>query len=87
MATVKSNVHDIGKNIVAVVLGLNNYKVYDIGGVVTCDKILEKAKEYDVDVIGLSGLITPSFNEMMYMWTLKKSVNNDGNHGVRLATP
>merc|ERR1712161_45348 len=65
MATVKGDVHDIGKNIVAVVLGCNNYKVYDIGVMVTCDKILEKAKEYNVDVIGLSGLITPSLDEMV----------------------
>ena len=65
MATVKGDVHDIGKNIVAVVLGCNNYKVYDIGVMVTCEKILEKAKEYNVDVIGLSGLITPSLDEMV----------------------
>lgn len=65
MATVKGDVHDIGKNIVSVVLGCNNYKVYDIGVMVTCDKILEKAKEYNVDVIGLSGLITPSLDEMV----------------------
>ena len=65
MATVKGDVHDIGKNIVAVVLGCNNYKVYDIGVMVSCEKILEKAKEYNVDVIGLSGLITPSLDEMV----------------------
>lgn len=65
MATVKGDVHDIGKNIVSVVLGCNNYKVYDIGVMVPTDKILEKAKEYDVDVIGLSGLITPSLDEMV----------------------
>ena len=65
MATVKGDVHDIGKNIVAVVLGCNNYKVYDIGVMVTCETILEKAKEYNVDVIGLSGLITPSLDEMV----------------------
>lgn len=65
MATVKGDVHDIGKNIVSVVLGCNNYKVYDIGVMVSCDKILEKAIEYDVDVIGLSGLITPSLDEMV----------------------
>jgi 5-methyltetrahydrofolate--homocysteine methyltransferase len=65
MATVKGDVHDIGKNIVAVVLGCNNYKVYDIGVMCTCEKILEKAIEYDVDVIGLSGLITPSLDEMV----------------------
>jgi 5-methyltetrahydrofolate--homocysteine methyltransferase len=65
MATVKGDVHDIGKNIVAVVLGCNNYKVYDIGVMCSCEKILEKAKEYKVDVIGLSGLITPSLDEMV----------------------
>merc|ERR1712127_1003403 len=65
MATVKGDVHDIGKNIVAVVLGCNNYKVYDIGVMRSCEKILEKAKEYNVDVIGLSGLITPSLDEMV----------------------
>merc|ERR1712194_777740 len=65
MATVKGDVHDIGKNIVAVVLGCNNYKVFDIGVMCTCEKILQKAKEYNVDVIGLSGLITPSLDEMV----------------------
>jgi 5-methyltetrahydrofolate--homocysteine methyltransferase len=65
MATVKGDVHDIGKNIVAVVLGCNNYKVYDIGVMCSCEKILEKAKEYNVDVVGLSGLITPSLDEMV----------------------
>jgi 5-methyltetrahydrofolate--homocysteine methyltransferase len=65
MATVKGDVHDIGKNIVAVVLGCNNYKVYDIGVMCSTEKILEKAREYNVDVIGLSGLITPSLDEMV----------------------
>lgn len=65
MATVKGDVHDIGKNIVSVVLGCNNYKVYDIGVMQTCEVILQKAKEYNVDVIGLSGLITPSLDEMV----------------------
>lgn len=65
MATVKGDVHDIGKNIVAVVLGCNNFKVYDIGVMCSCELILEKAKEYNVDVIGLSGLITPSLDEMV----------------------
>mmetsp|Transcript_5348 Transcript_5348/g.6454 ORF Transcript_5348/g.6454 Transcript_5348/m.6454 type:complete len:487 (+) Transcript_5348:172-1632(+) len=65
MATVKGDVHDIGKNIVAVVLGCNNFKVYDIGVMVTCDVIIEKALEYNVDVVGLSGLITPSLDEMV----------------------
>jgi len=65
MATVKGDVHDIGKNIVSVVLGCNNYKVYDIGVMVPCETILEKALEYNVDIIGLSGLITPSLDEMV----------------------
>merc|ERR1712157_92983 len=65
MATVKGDVHDIGKNIVSVVLGCNNFKIYDIGVMVPCETILEKAKEYDVDVVGLSGLITPSLDEMV----------------------
>mmetsp|Transcript_385 Transcript_385/g.693 ORF Transcript_385/g.693 Transcript_385/m.693 type:complete len:673 (-) Transcript_385:101-2119(-) len=65
MATVKGDVHDIGKNIVSVVLGCNNYKVYDIGVMCTCEKILDAAAEHDVDVIGLSGLITPSLDEMV----------------------
>merc|ERR1712174_173365 len=65
MATVKGDVHDIGKNIVSVVLGCNNFKIYDIGVMVPCETILEKAKEYNVDVVGLSGLITPSLDEMV----------------------
>ena len=67
IATVKGDVHDIGKNIVAVVLGCNNYKVYDIGVMVPCDKILDEAQRLKVDVIGLSGLITPSLDEMVYV--------------------
>merc|ERR1719181_2398589 len=67
MATVKGDVHDIGTNIVGVVLGCNNYKVIDMGGMVPCEKILEKAIEEKVDVIGLSGLITPSLDEMVYV--------------------
>jgi 5-methyltetrahydrofolate--homocysteine methyltransferase len=67
MATVKGDVHDIGKNIVGVVLGCNNYEVIDLGVMVPADKILEAAKEHDVDVIGLSGLITPSLDEMVYV--------------------
>ena len=65
MATVKGDVHDIGKNIVSVVLGCNNYKVYDIGVMVPCEEILAKAKELNVDIVGLSGLITPSLDEMV----------------------
>merc|ERR1711884_639479 len=67
MATAKGDVHDIGKNIVGVVLGCNNYKVIDMGVMVPCEKILEKAIEEKVDVIGLSGLITPSLDEMVYV--------------------
>lgn len=77
MATVKGDVHDIGKNIVSVVLGCNNYKVYDIGVMVSCEKILEKAKEYNVDVIGLSGLITPSLDEMV---VVAKEMSKQGFH-------
>ncbi len=65
MATVKGDVHDIGKNIVSVVLGCNNYKVYDIGVMCPCDDILAAAEKYNVDIIGLSGLITPSLDEMV----------------------
>lgn len=65
IATVKGDVHDIGKNIVAVVLGCNNFKVYDLGVMVPCDKILDEAQRLNVDVIGLSGLITPSLDEMV----------------------
>jgi len=65
IATVKGDVHDIGKNIVAVVLGCNNYKVYDLGVMVSCEKILDEAKRLNVDIIGLSGLITPSLDEMV----------------------
>ncbi len=65
LATVKGDVHDIGKNIVGVVLGCNNYEVIDLGVMVSCEKILEAAKAHNVDVIGLSGLITPSLDEMV----------------------
>jgi 5-methyltetrahydrofolate--homocysteine methyltransferase len=67
MATVKGDVHDIGKNIVGVVLGCNNYEVIDMGVMVSCDKILAAAQEHQVDVIGLSGLITPSLDEMVHV--------------------
>ncbi|MCB0343509.1 MAG: methionine synthase [Bdellovibrionales bacterium] len=67
LATVKGDVHDIGKNIVGVVLSCNNYEVIDLGVMVSCDKILEEAKRQDVDVIGLSGLITPSLDEMVHV--------------------
>ena len=67
MATVKGDVHDIGKNIVGVVLGCNNYKVIDLGVMVPCDKILEAAVRENVDAIGVSGLITPSLDEMVHI--------------------
>ncbi|MBL9139188.1 MAG: methionine synthase [Verrucomicrobiales bacterium] len=67
LATVKGDVHDIGKNIVGVVLGCNNYEVIDLGVMVPCDRILESAKERQVDAIGLSGLITPSLDEMSHV--------------------
>lgn len=67
MATVKGDVHDIGKNIVGVVLGCNNYEVIDMGVMVSAEKILTAAREQNVDVIGLSGLITPSLDEMAYV--------------------
>jgi 5-methyltetrahydrofolate--homocysteine methyltransferase len=67
MATVKGDVHDIGKNIVGVVLGCNNFEVIDLGVMVPCEKILETAREHQADVIGLSGLITPSLDEMVHV--------------------
>jgi 5-methyltetrahydrofolate--homocysteine methyltransferase len=67
MATVKGDVHDIGKNIVGVVLACNNYEVIDMGVMVPCEKILATAQEKNCDIIGLSGLITPSLDEMIYV--------------------
>ncbi|HEY4787440.1 MAG TPA: vitamin B12 dependent-methionine synthase activation domain-containing protein, partial [Bacteroidales bacterium] len=67
LATVKGDVHDIGKNIVGVVLGCNNYEVIDLGVMVPTEKILQKAVEEKVDIIGLSGLITPSLEEMVHV--------------------
>jgi 5-methyltetrahydrofolate--homocysteine methyltransferase len=67
MATVKGDVHDIGKNIVGVVLACNNYEIIDLGVMISADKILDAAIEHNVDVIGLSGLITPSLDEMVYV--------------------
>ena len=67
LATVKGDVHDIGKNIVGVVLACNNYEIVDLGVMVSCDKILEEAKKHKVDIIGLSGLITPSLDEMVHV--------------------
>src|SRR5690606_31204820 len=67
LATVKGDVHDIGKNIVGVVLACNNYEVIDLGVMVPCEKILERAKAENADLIGLSGLITPSLDEMVHV--------------------
>ncbi len=67
MATVKGDVHDIGKNIVGVVLACNNYEIIDLGVMVPAERIILKAKEEEVDIIGLSGLITPSLDEMVFL--------------------
>ncbi len=75
MATVKGDVHDIGKNIVGVVLGCNNYKVIDMGVMVPCEKILEAAIAEKVDIIGVSGLITPSLDEMVHIAKEMKRLN------------
>ncbi|MBX7165663.1 MAG: methionine synthase [Pirellulales bacterium] len=67
LATVKGDVHDIGKNIVGVVLACNNYQIVDLGVMVSCEKILEAAVQHGADIIGLSGLITPSLDEMVHV--------------------
>jgi 5-methyltetrahydrofolate--homocysteine methyltransferase len=67
MATVKGDVHDIGKNIVGIVLGCNNYRIVDLGVMVPCEKILQTAREEHANIIGLSGLITPSLDEMVHV--------------------
>jgi 5-methyltetrahydrofolate--homocysteine methyltransferase len=67
LATVKGDVHDIGKNIVGVVLGCNNYEVVDLGVMVHCDRILEAVEAHQADLVGLSGLITPSLDEMVFV--------------------
>ena len=77
MATVKGDVHDIGKNIVGVVLQCNNYEVIDMGVMVPCDALLAKAKEENVDMIGLSGLITPSLEEMCTVASEMERLNMD----------
>ncbi len=77
LATVKGDVHDIGKNIVGVVLGCNNYEVIDLGVMVPCDKILQTAREQNVDMIGLSGLITPSLDEMVHVACEMQRLNFD----------
>ena len=75
LATVKGDVHDIGKNIVGVVLGCNNYDVIDLGVMVPAEKILEEARKHQVDIIGLSGLITPSLDEMVHVATEMQRLN------------
>ena len=77
MATVKGDVHDIGKNIVSVVLGCNNYEIIDLGVMVPPEKIIETAKKENVDIIGLSGLITPSLDEMVYVSKALEQENLD----------
>ena len=77
MATVKGDVHDIGKNIVGVVLGCNNYDIIDLGVMVPSDKILSTAVEKNVDVVGLSGLITPSLDEMVHVAKEMERMNLD----------
>ena len=75
IATVKGDVHDIGKNIVSVVLACNNYQVKDLGVMVSCDAILKEAKDWNADIIGLSGLITPSLEEMIHNASEMKRLN------------
>jgi 5-methyltetrahydrofolate--homocysteine methyltransferase len=75
LATVKGDVHDIGKNIVSVVLGCNNFKVIDMGVMTPWEKILDAAVEHKADMIGLSGLITPSLDEMV---TVAKKMQERG---------
>ncbi|OIQ22163.1 MAG: methionine synthase [Flavobacterium sp. MedPE-SWcel] len=75
MATVKGDVHDIGKNIVSVVLGCNNYEIVDLGVMVPPEKIIETAIKENIDIIGLSGLITPSLDEMVYLSKAMKKEN------------
>ncbi len=77
LATVKGDVHDIGKNIVGVVLGCNNYEIIDMGVMVPGEKILAKAQEEQVDIIGLSGLITPSLDEMVHVAKEMERANMD----------
>ncbi|XLS29942.1 methionine synthase [Flavobacteriaceae bacterium M23B6Z8] len=77
LATVKGDVHDIGKNIVGVVLGCNNYEIIDLGVMVPPEKIIQKAVEEKVDIIGLSGLITPSLDEMVYLANEMEKENMD----------
>ena len=75
LATVKGDVHDIGKNIVGVVLGCNGYEIIDLGVMVSADRILSEAQKHNVDIIGLSGLITPSLDEMVHIAREMKRLN------------
>ncbi len=75
LATVKGDVHDIGKNIVGVVLACNNYEIEDMGVMVPADKILQRAREWGADIIGLSGLITPSLDEMVHVASEMQRLN------------
>ncbi len=77
LATVKGDVHDIGKNIVGVVLGCNNYEIIDLGVMVSCEKILETVRKEGIDIIGLSGLITPSLDEMVHVAKEMKRLDFD----------
>jgi 5-methyltetrahydrofolate--homocysteine methyltransferase len=86
MATVKGDVHDIGKNIVGVVLACNNYEVIDLGVMVPAQKILETARKEGVDIIGLSGLITPSLDEMC-MWRARWSARASISRSSSAAPP
>ena len=79
ICTVKGDVHDIGKNIVGVVLGCNNFKVIDLGVMTPWEKILDACEEHKADVCGLSGLITPSLDEMVTV-AKKFQVRSGGNH-------
>jgi len=79
IATVKGDVHDIGKNIVGVVLACNNWEVIDLGVMVSCDKILEAVRKHNADILGLSGLITPSLDEMIH--------NAQGNEKAGMTIP
>ncbi|GIV42898.1 MAG: methionine synthase [Bacteroidia bacterium] len=77
LATVKGDVHDIGKNIVGVVLACNGYEIIDLGVMIPCEKILETARKENVDIIGLSGLITPSLDEMVHVASEMQRLNFD----------
>ncbi|HMX21545.1 MAG TPA: methionine synthase, partial [Accumulibacter sp.] len=87
IATVKGDVHDIGKNIVGVVLGCNGYEVIDLGVMVPCDKILHAAREYGAQAVGLSGLITPSLEEMSHVASEMQRLGFAGESSGQTAVP